>query len=186
MNCGVWRSAISFPPRNATRRVVSALKLTDECHRPRKCLKTCGIPLSSRLLRNATIRFTHLSAVCGIRVKSSPHHFTSKAAPCLKRHIFLTRDLQSVKYIRRELFRLYYTPMASVDTRFSRHYPFNTVYISKRMVSHGEEGWWYLPLLSGCFLHECSRNIVYTLTIISAREGSGSLYSSHDSAWKHI
>jgi hypothetical protein len=100
--CGI---SCSVCPRNATHRVLplsnwqrnataaqmfkplwhSAFKRTAECHNP-------------------PYTFEH-GMYCSIRVKSSPAILHCES-PCLKRHIFLTRDFQSIKYIHGRLFRL--------------------------------------------------------------------------------
>jgi hypothetical protein len=85
----------------------SALKRTAECHKSALHIWA----------RNVALEWNPAPAIL------------HRESPCLKCHIFLTCNLRSVKYIRGRLFRLIQnsTSMVSVDTRFSWHYPFNTV-----------------------------------------------------------
>jgi hypothetical protein len=67
-----------------------------------------------------------LIAELGKRMNSSSRHFTLKA-PCLLRHIFLTRDFPGVSPICGELFRSKLYTKGLSWHYISWHYPFNQV-----------------------------------------------------------
>jgi hypothetical protein len=121
-------------PRFATIRITawqSALNCTADCQpslsgliRTLRPVQAFGIPLSNshlcciaiqgtaifsvaaRLENMAICQYSvmNLSAEFSNRVKSSPHHFTSRG-PCLNCHIFFKSDFTSLKLIRRAWFR---------------------------------------------------------------------------------